>query len=171
MNNIKVIGKGQYGKVVMVRKVSNGRVYAMKIIHKKYSSEAERKILEEAKHPFISQLKYAFQSETKVYYVMDYLRGGELFQLLRKYGCFQEEHVRFYAAEIVSALKHLHRLKVAYRDLKPENILLCDEGHLCIVDFGLSKMGVGLHDGASSFVGRYYIYAYMYLYVFKVILN
>jgi hypothetical protein len=150
---LKIIGKGQFGKVVMVRKISNGRVYAMKIIGKEYFSEVERRILEGVRHPFISQLKYAFQTSKKLYYVMDYLRGGELFQLLRKFGNFHEAHVRFYAAEIISALKHLHRLDVAYRDLKPENILLCDEGHLCIVDFGLSKVGVGENTGASSFVG------------------
>lgn len=85
---------------------------------------AERLILEKISHPFIVKLHYAFQTPDKLYFVIDFLNGGELFYHLRKEGKFSEERTRFYAAEIVLALECLHKNGVIYRDLKPENVLL-----------------------------------------------
>jgi serine/threonine protein kinase len=103
---------------------------------------AERDILEKIRSPFIVQLQYAFQTPEKLYLVMEYLPGGELFHHLRKEKRFVEERAVFYAAEITLALECLHSNGIIYRDLKPENILLARTGHLKITDFGLSKQGV-----------------------------
>lgn len=103
---------------------------------------AERAILEKIDNPFIVGLKYAFQTQYKLYFIMDFLNGGELFYHLRKEQKFNEKRTVFYAAEIVEAISSLHKGGVIYRDLKPENVILDSEGHLKITDFGLSKQGV-----------------------------
>ena len=93
-------------------------------------------------NPFIVKLHYAFQNPEKLYFVMDFLNGGELFYHLRKEGWFSEERTVFYSAEIVLALDCLHKNGVVYRDLKPENVLLDKRGHIKLTDFGLSKIGM-----------------------------
>ena len=90
-------------------------------------------------HPFVVSLHYAFQSPERVFFVLDYVNGGELFYHLRKKIRFNEKETRFYAAELILALEHLHEMGFIYRDIKPENILLDSEGHLKLTDFGLSK--------------------------------
>ena len=90
-------------------------------------------------HPFIVSMHYAFQTPVKLYMVMDFLNGGELFYHLRREQRFNEDKIKFYAAEIILAIQHLHELGIIYRDLKPENILLDCEGHIRLSDFGLSK--------------------------------
>ena len=89
--------------------------------------------------PFIVSLHYAFQTEVKLYFIMDFMNGGELFTHIRKSRVFSESRSRFYAAEIVLALESLHKESIIYRDLKPENVILDSDGHLRITDFGLSK--------------------------------
>lgn len=93
-------------------------------------------------HPFIVKLHYAFQTRSKLYLIMDFINGGELFFNLRREQRFSEDKARFYAAEVVLALSHLHQNGILYRDLKPENILIDQEGHIKITDFGLSKVGL-----------------------------
>lgn len=88
------------------------------------------------------KMHYAFQTEDKLYMVMDFLNGGELFYHLRRELRFNEDRIRFYAAEIIMGLEALHKGGIIYRDLKPENILLDDEGHIRLTDFGLSKQGI-----------------------------
>lgn len=157
---IKVIGKGVIGKVFLVRKVDTRVVYAMKVIRKasvvrqelQENIKTERLILEEIDHPFIARLCFSFQTKDKLYLVTDYCSGGELFHHMTDVG-FRYELCRFYAAELVLALEHLHRVKVAYRDLKPENILLEESGHLRITDFGLSKLNVVSDHGAQTLAG------------------
>jgi len=102
-------------------------------------TKTERSVLEYIRHPFIVTLRFAFQTKAKLYFVLDYCPGGELFFHLRNEHKFSEERVVIYAAEIASALIHLHSHGVVYRDLKPENILLDSSGHIVITDFGLSK--------------------------------
>ena len=84
-------------------------------------------------------MHYAFQTEDKLYMVMDFLNGGELYYHLRREGTFSEDRIRFYAAEVILGLKALHDAGIIYRDLKPENIILDSEGHISLTDFGLSK--------------------------------
>jgi serum/glucocorticoid-regulated kinase 2 len=105
----------------------------------KVHTEAERDILEKIKNPFIVNLHYAFQTPDKLYFILDFVNGGELFSHLRKTKKFPEYRAKFYAAEITLALEWLHLNNIIYRDLKPENILLDSEGHIKITDFGLSK--------------------------------
>jgi serum/glucocorticoid-regulated kinase 2 len=142
-----LIGKGSFGKVMQVRKRDTQEIYAMKVLRKEAiiarkqvtHTQAEKTILAKIQHPFIVKLHYAFQTKEKLYMILSYVNGGELFFHLKREGRFPEERVRFYAAEIISAISHLHSLDIVYRDLKPENILLDREGHVVITDFGLSK--------------------------------
>jgi len=116
-------------------------------------TKAERSILQEVSNPFIVTLHYAFQTQGKLYLILDYVRGGELFYQLKQEGLFSEERVRLYTAEIVLALQHLHEKNIIYRDLKPENLLLDIEGHVMLTDFGLSKEAVTRKNGARTFCG------------------
>ncbi|XP_053295453.1 ribosomal protein S6 kinase alpha-2 [Pleuronectes platessa] len=160
---LKVLGQGSYGKVFLVRKirgVDRGQLYAMKVLKKatlkvrdRVRSKMERDILAEVNHPFIVKLHYAFQTEGKLYLILDFLRGGDLFTRLSKEVMFTEEDVKFYLAELALALDHLHSLGIIYRDLKPENILLDEEGNIKITDFGLSKEAIDHDKRAYSFCG------------------
>jgi serine/threonine protein kinase len=87
-------------------------------------------------------MHYAFQTDEKLYMVMDFMNGGELFYHLRREQTFKEDKIKFYASEIILALQTLHDNGIVYRDLKPENILLDSEGHIRLTDFGLSKTGI-----------------------------
>ena len=144
---LKVLGRGSFGKVMQVRKKSDNKIYAMKVLKKRAivardqveHTRAEREILQALQHPFLMTLRYAFQTKEKLYFVLDYFQGGELFFHLKTQRRFPEEVARIYVGEIALALGHLHSLNFIYRDLKPENILLDDNGHVCLTDFGLSK--------------------------------
>lgn len=126
-------------------------------VHKKLveQTKTERAILESVnRHPFIVKLFYAFQDHEKLYLMLEYAEGGELFTHLAQERMFPEEKASFYMAEMVLALEHLHRnLGVVYRDLKPENCLLDAEGHLLLTDFGLSKVAVDDDDTCKSMLG------------------
>jgi len=143
----KVLGKGAFGKVFLATKKDSGNVYAMKSLKKemiekrnqRVHTKTEREILEGVDSPFIVQLRYAFQTPDRLYMIMDFVNGGELFFHLRRSTRFTEERTRFYAAEIFLALDYLHSIGVIYRDLKPENVLVDVEGHIKLTDFGLSK--------------------------------
>uniref|UniRef100_A0A8C7E245 non-specific serine/threonine protein kinase n=1 Tax=Naja naja TaxID=35670 RepID=A0A8C7E245_NAJNA len=146
---LKVLGQGSYGKVFLVRKIKGsdtGQLYAMKVLKKatlkvrdRVRSKMERDILAEVNHPFIVKLHYAFQTEGKLYLILDFLRGGDLFTRLSKEVMFTEEDVKFYLAELALALDHLHGLD--------------EEGHIKITDFGLSKEAIDHDKRAYSFCG------------------
>jgi hypothetical protein len=133
---LSVIGKGSFGKVMQVKKKDTGNIYAMKTLRKETviakkqvaHTKGEKSILQKIHHPFIIGLHYAFQTEGKLYMILDFVNGGELFYHLKREGRFAENRVRFYVAEIVSALAYLHSYDIVYRDLKPENILLDADG-------------------------------------------
>uniref|UniRef100_A0A452IZ45 Ribosomal protein S6 kinase n=1 Tax=Gopherus agassizii TaxID=38772 RepID=A0A452IZ45_9SAUR len=160
---LKVLGQGSFGKVFLVKKISGSdarQLYAMKVLKKatlkvrdRVRTKMERDILVEVNHPFIVKLHYAFQTEGKLYLILDFLRGGDLFTRLSKEVMFTEEDVKFYLAELALALDHLHSLGIIYRDLKPENILLDEEGHIKLTDFGLSKESIDHEKKAYSFCG------------------
>ncbi|KAG1958537.1 ribosomal protein S6 kinase alpha-1 [Pimephales promelas] len=159
----KVLGQGSFGKVFLVKKITMpdaGQLYAMKVLKKatlkvrdRVRTKMERDILVEVNHPFIVKLHYAFQTEGKLYLILDFLRGGDLFTRLSKEVMFTEEDVKFYLAELALALDHLHGLGIIYRDLKPENILLDNDGHIKLTDFGLSKESIDHENKAYSFCG------------------
>jgi len=134
----------------------------MKVIDKKYVVEknevqhtiSERNILTKVNHPFIMKLFYAFQTEDKLYLVLEYVNGGELYYHLQLSGHFTPDRARFYAAEMVLAMEYLHKNGIIYRDLKPENVLIDGDGHIKITDFGLSKEGlVGYNSRTNTFCG------------------
>uniref|UniRef100_A0A8U7NWP4 non-specific serine/threonine protein kinase n=1 Tax=Corvus moneduloides TaxID=1196302 RepID=A0A8U7NWP4_CORMO len=150
-------------QVFLVKKISGSdarQLYAMKVLKKatlkvrdRVRTKMERDILVEVNHPFIVKLHYAFQTEGKLYLILDFLRGGDLFTRLSKEVMFTEDDVKFYLAELALALDHLHSLGIIYRDLKPENILLDEEGHIKLTDFGLSKESIDHEKKAYSFCG------------------
>jgi RAC serine/threonine-protein kinase len=158
---LNLVGKGSFGKVMQVRKKDTKKIYAMKVLDKKHILEhnevqhtlAEKNILQKIHHPFLVNLNFSFQTEDKLYFVLDYINGGELFYHLQKEKKFNEERVRFYAAEILLALEHLHSNGIIYRDLKPENLLLTNEGHIVLTDFGLCKEGIKDNDKTETFCG------------------
>jgi p70 ribosomal S6 kinase len=154
----KVLGTGGFAKVFQVRKMNGkdkGTIYAMKVLKKaalvrnkqtktiereiNIHAKLERDVLEAVKHPFIVDLIYAFQAQNKVYLVLEYLAGGELFMQLQKERMLMEDTAIFYLAEILVAINHLHQVGIIYRDLKPENIMLDREGHIKLTDFGCVK--------------------------------
>ncbi|KAF2461207.1 kinase-like domain-containing protein [Lineolata rhizophorae] len=148
-DKIKLIGKGDVGKVYLVREKKSSRLYAMKVLSKKEMIKrnkikralAEQEILATSNHPFIVTLYHSFQSEDYLYLCMEYCSGGEFFRALqtRPNKCVDEDAARFYAAEVTAALEYLHLMGFIYRDLKPENILLHQSGHIMLSDFDLSK--------------------------------
>ncbi|KAI9929166.1 hypothetical protein ASPWEDRAFT_357086 [Aspergillus wentii DTO 134E9] len=158
------LGKGSFGTVLLVRHVLTGKLYAQKqfqkasiTVHKKLveQTKTERTILESVnRHPFVVKFFYAFQDHEKLYLILEYAQGGELFTHLAMERMFDEDVVAFYMAEMVLALEHLHQnVGVIYRDLKPENCLLDQEGHLLLTDFGLSKISANDDDRCNSSLG------------------
>ena len=145
---LSVIGRGTFGKVFLARKRHTENLYAVKAIRKDQVKEharesriiAERNILMRASHQFLTRLYYAFQTPSKFYFVLEYVCGGDLQHHLERGVEFSAYQIRLYLAEIVIALKTLHKLGVVYRDLKPENILLDKNGHIKLADFGLSRI-------------------------------
>jgi serum/glucocorticoid-regulated kinase 2 len=139
-----------------------GTLFAMKILRKTHlvkrrqieRTRTERKVLSVVDHPFIMKLHFAFQTEDKLYLVLDYCPGGELFFHLSRFRRFPERVAKFYAAELLLAIGHLHKRGIIYRDLKPENVLLDAEGHVKLGDFGLAKAGIRHpSEGATSMCG------------------
>ncbi len=147
-----------------VRKKDTERIYAMKVLSKKVIVQkkevahtvGERNILVRtalSESPFIVGLKFSFQTPTDLYLVTDYMSGGELFWHLQKEGKFLEPRAKFYIAELILALEHLHNHDIVYRDLKPENILLDANGHIALCDFGLSKANLSSNSTTNTFCG------------------
>ena len=158
---LSVIGKGSYAKVVLVRKKDNGELFAMKILKKENVEKGkqmkhvktERDVLLNINHPFVINFFYSFQNERKLFFALEYCPGGELFNLLQKKKKFTEDQARFYSAQMVQALEHLHQKDIIYRDLKPENVLIDKTGYIRITDFGLSRMDVKDPNEAKSICG------------------
>uniref|UniRef100_A0A665W663 non-specific serine/threonine protein kinase n=1 Tax=Echeneis naucrates TaxID=173247 RepID=A0A665W663_ECHNA len=147
---LKVLGQGSFGKVFLVRKVTPpdaNQLYAMKVLKKATLKGALGRQYQ------TNYLQLAFQTEGKLYLILDFLRGGDLFTRLSKEVMFTEEDVKFYLAELALGLDHLHSLGIIYRDLKPENILLDEEGHIKLTDFGLCKEAIDHEKKAYSFCG------------------
>jgi serine/threonine protein kinase len=145
---LKVIGMGAFGKVLQVKNRTSGHVLAMKVISKRLlrrksgyieNIQAERNILTRVNHPFVVKMHCSFQTKEKLFIIMDFMAGGELFLRLGREGILLEKDAAFYLAEIILSLDHLHSQGILHRDLKPENILLCNDGHICLTDFGLAK--------------------------------
>ena len=176
---LKLIGRGTFGKVFQVRKKDTKRIYAMKVLSKKEivakkevaHTIGERKILQcSLDSPFLVGLKFSFQTDSDLYLITDFKSGGELFWHLQRETRFPEERAKFYIAELILALEHLHKYNIVYRcvfpprsfskysyvqnsDLKPENILLDATGHVALCDFGLSKADLHPNELTTTFCG------------------
>ena len=151
---IKTIGIGAFGEVLLVRKTDTSTLYAMKILRKSEvlrrnqvaHVKAERDILAEADNEWVVKLYYSFQDDENLYFVMDYIPGGDLMSLLCKFGIFPEELARFYIAELVVAIESVHRMGFVHRDIKPDNVLIDKDGHIKLTDFGLCTGFRWTHD-------------------------
>ncbi|CDW84156.1 protein kinase domain containing protein [Stylonychia lemnae] len=159
---LKMLGSGSFGEVYLVKEKGTNQLYAMKVLNKskimgqnlvRYA-KTERNVLSYTKHPFIVNLNYAFQTDTKLFLILDFCPGGDLGKCLQRERKFTEDRARIYAAEILLALEDLHKRDIIYRDLKPDNVVLDFDGHAQLTDFGLSKEGVEeVAKGAKSFCG------------------
>jgi serine/threonine protein kinase len=165
---LKVIGRGNFGKVILVKSKLDNNFYALKCMKKVEIANlkcegliiTEKRVLERIDHPFIIKLHLTFQTPEKLYMLFDYNNGGELFFHLQKKTRFSEDLVRFYGAQLYLALSYLHFNNVIYRDIKPENIILDNMGYIKLIDFGLSKdkfytdSVTGTICGTSEYLGK-----------------
>lgn len=159
---LRVIGRGSFGKVVVARGKQTNQIFAIKILNKSNikkrkqieHTKTERRVMAQLRHPYIVELHYAFQTRKRLYLVLEFVQGGELFYHLGKQKSFPESWARLWTAEIVLALQYLHERNIMFRDLKPENVLFDHEGHIKLIDFGLCKEGItDGATGATSFCG------------------
>ena len=145
---LKLLGTGTFGRVLLVRFKTNNQLYAMKILmkshikstHQEEHTKAERDLMVQIDNPFLLNIKFAFQDETKLYIVSNFMQGGDMFYHLHFESKFSEKKAKFYLIEIILGLEYLHKNNMIYRDLKPENILMDSTGHIKLSDFGLSKI-------------------------------
>lgn len=167
---VKLVGRGACGRVKLVRKkhgYDEGVFYAMKAIRKKLviqrglveATNAERRILDRIKHPYVATLCYAFQTEAKLYLLSKYYPGGNLLDQMRLARRFTEDRTRLYTAEVALAIRHLHQNDIIYRDLKLENVLVDSDGHVALTDFGMSKENMPDQGRTTTFVGTYQMMA------------
>lgn len=161
---LRQISSGAYAKVFLAKKTRTGDIYAVKVTPKKSLKQknevkrvlTEKDILLHNPNPFIVDFYYSIIGEHNLYLVMEYLPGGDLYSLLQKIGCLDENSARIYTAQIVKALEVLHAAGIIHRDIKPDNILVSAEGKLKLTDFGLSLYGAygrSLSDTQNEVVG------------------
>ncbi|CAO3647232.1 unnamed protein product [Cunninghamella echinulata] len=160
---LTVLGKGNFGKVMLAEDRHDQKLYAVKVLKKRYiidndeieSLRSEKKIFQAANkghHPFLIGLHSCFQTESRVYFVMEYVNGGDLMWHIQREP-FSERRAKFYACEVLLALEYFHSLGIIYRDLKLDNIMLGLDGHIKVADYGLCKEGMFFGNTTGTFCG------------------
>ncbi|KJE89495.1 protein kinase C [Capsaspora owczarzaki ATCC 30864] len=162
-NLIKVLGRGSYAKVMLAERKNNhdGTLYAIKIIKKERIMQdedidwvrTEKHVFQNADHPFLVRMYECFQTEARLFFVMEYVNGGDLMFHMQRERRLPEASARFYAAEIALALHFLHGRGIIYRDLKLDNVLLLADGHIKLADYGMCKEGVHYGQSTNTFCG------------------
>ncbi|KAM7447345.1 hypothetical protein ABFA07_004364 [Porites harrisoni] len=159
---LRVIGRGSYAKVLLVELKKNKRIYAMKVVKKELVNDdedidwvqTEKHVFEQASnHPFLVGLHSCFQTASRLFFVIEFVSGGDLMYHMQRQRRLPEDHARFYSAEISCALNFLHEKGVIYRDLKLDNVLLDSDGHVKLTDYGMCKEGLRPGDTTSTFCG------------------
>ncbi|KAI8087376.1 hypothetical protein BDF21DRAFT_358843 [Thamnidium elegans] len=160
---LAVLGKGNFGKVMLAEEKFDKKLYAIKMLKKRFiidndeieSVRSEKRVFQAAnreRHPFLINLHSAFQTETRVYFVMEYVNGGDLMWHIQR-GQFSERRAKFYACEVLLALEYFHSQNIIYRDLKLDNIMLSLDGHIKMADYGLCKENMGYGKTTGTFCG------------------
>ncbi|KAJ2689419.1 Serine/threonine kinase, partial [Coemansia sp. RSA 1285] len=161
---VKVLGKGNFGKVMLSEEKSSNKLYAIKVLKKEFivendefeSTRSEKRVLliaNKEQHPFLIGLHSCFQSPSHIFFVMEYISGGDLMMHVQKLGSFGERRAKFFACEVLLGLAYFHKAGIIYRDLKLDNIMLDNEGHVKIADYGLCKENMGYGQTTITFCG------------------
>uniref|UniRef100_A0A0N4Z388 Protein kinase C-like 3 n=1 Tax=Parastrongyloides trichosuri TaxID=131310 RepID=A0A0N4Z388_PARTI len=161
-NLLTVIGRGSYAKVVQAEHKKTKDIYAIKIIKKQMFNDdedidwvqTEKTVFETASnHPFLVGLHSCFQTDSRLFFVIEFVPGGDLMYHMQRHRKLPEDHARFYSAEIILALHFLHSSGIIYRDLKLDNVLIDSTGHIKLTDYGMCKENIGPGDRTNTFCG------------------
>ncbi|KAJ2738156.1 Serine/threonine kinase, partial [Coemansia sp. BCRC 34301] len=161
---VKVLGKGNFGKVMLSEELGTSKLYAIKVLKKEFivendefeSTRSEKRVLliaNKERHPFLIGLHSCFQTSNHIFFVTEYISGGDLMMHVQKLGSFGERRAKFFACEILLGLAYFHKVGIIYRDLKLDNILLDKDGHVKIADYGLCKENMGYGQTTITFCG------------------
>ena len=158
LDNIKELGSGTFGNVNLVRNKKNKQFYAIKALDleqiKKENLEScvelEKNVLLKTDHPFIMKMVKYLKDENYIFFINEYIKGKELWDVIRDIGLLNKEQTQFYVASMLLAINHLHKKKIIYRDIKPENVMVSVKGYIKIIDFGTVKE---IEDRTSTVIG------------------
>ena len=158
LDDIKELGSGNFGSVNLVRNKKNKQLYAIKALNldqiKKENLEVcvelEKNVLLKTDHPFIMKMVKYLKNESYIFFINEYIKGKELWDVIRDIGLLNKEQTQFYGASILLAINHLHKKKIIYRDIKPENVMVNTKGYIKIIDFGTVKE---IQDRTSTIIG------------------